>query len=94
MDSRETPDLLGHVTRISADSFLDDVTGQAFYLAEIQMDDGEVARLPEPYKRTVYLRYFKGHSAAQIAHAEQLPAAEPLKQREIPIYCSCWWKLA
>ncbi|WP_298561680.1 HlyD family type I secretion periplasmic adaptor subunit [uncultured Aliiroseovarius sp.] len=46
-NSRETPDLLGHVTRISADSFVDDVTGQAFYVAEIQMDEGEIARLPE-----------------------------------------------
>ncbi|SPF75086.1 Type I secretion system membrane fusion protein PrsE [Aliiroseovarius pelagivivens] len=46
-NSRETPDLQGHVTRMSADSFVDDVTGQPFYLAEIQMDEGEIARLPE-----------------------------------------------
>lgn len=46
-NSRETPDLLGRVTRLSADSFVDDVTGQSFYLAEVQMDEGEIARLPE-----------------------------------------------
>lgn len=46
-NSRETPDLLGRVTRLSADSFVDDVTGQSFYLAEVQMEEGEIARLPE-----------------------------------------------
>lgn len=46
-NSRETPDLLGRVTRMSADSFMDDVTGQSFYLAEVQLDEGQIERLPE-----------------------------------------------
>ncbi|TQV70492.1 HlyD family type I secretion periplasmic adaptor subunit [Aliiroseovarius halocynthiae] len=46
-NSRETPDLLGRVTRVSADSFVDDVTGQPYYQAEVQLDDGQIKRLPE-----------------------------------------------
>lgn len=46
-NSRETPDLLGRVTRVSADSFIDDVTGQPYYQAEVQLDDGQIKRLPE-----------------------------------------------
>ncbi|MCK0143962.1 HlyD family type I secretion periplasmic adaptor subunit [Aliiroseovarius sp. F20344] len=46
-NSRETPDLLGRVTRMSADSFVDDGTGQSFYQAEVQLEDGEIERLPK-----------------------------------------------
>ncbi|WP_424938882.1 HlyD family type I secretion periplasmic adaptor subunit [Aliiroseovarius sp. S253] len=46
-NSRETPDLLGRVTQLSADSFSDELTGQSFYLAEVQLDDEQIARLPE-----------------------------------------------
>ncbi|WP_298568590.1 HlyD family type I secretion periplasmic adaptor subunit [uncultured Aliiroseovarius sp.] len=45
-DSAEAPDLLGHVVKVSADAFSDDTTGRSFYRAEIQLDEGEIARLP------------------------------------------------
>lgn len=46
-DQRETPDLHGQVTKLSADAFTDEATGTAFYRAEIVLDEGEVAKLPQ-----------------------------------------------
>lgn len=46
-NSRDTPDLLGRVTRMSADSFVDETSGISFYQAEVQLDEGQIERLPE-----------------------------------------------
>ncbi len=46
-NSRATPDLFGTVTQISADAFVDENTGQSFYRAEIELPEGEMAKLPE-----------------------------------------------
>ncbi len=46
-DQRRTPELKGHVTLVSADSFQDDNSSLAYYRAEVQLDEGEVERLPE-----------------------------------------------
>lgn len=45
-DQRETPDLAGHVTKLSADAFADEQTGATFYRAEVALDDGEITKLP------------------------------------------------
>ena len=45
-DQRRTPELLGTVTLVSADIFQDDVTGAAFYQAEVQLNAGEIEKLP------------------------------------------------
>lgn len=45
-DQRRTPELLGKVTLVSADIFQDEATGQAYYQSEVQLDEGEIARLP------------------------------------------------
>ncbi len=44
-DSRTTPEIEGHVTKVSADVFTDDATGQSYYLAEMLPKDGELAKL-------------------------------------------------
>ena len=36
----------GRVTLLSADAFADDVTGQSYYRAEVQVNAGEMQRLP------------------------------------------------
>ena len=46
-DQRRTPELFGRVTQISADAFQNEQSGQSFYRAEVQLDDGEMAKLPE-----------------------------------------------
>ena len=46
-DQRRTPELNGHVTQVSADSFTDEGTNLSYYRAEVQMDEGEAERLPE-----------------------------------------------
>ena len=46
-DRRDTPDLFGHVSNLSADAFHDEATGAAFYRVEVEMNEGEAARLPE-----------------------------------------------
>ena len=46
-DQRDTPDIFGQVAKLSADAFRDDTTGATFYRAEIVMNAGEAARLPE-----------------------------------------------
>ncbi len=45
-DQRRTPELFGHVTKISADAFQDQQTRASFYRTEIVLNDGEAARLP------------------------------------------------
>ncbi len=44
-DSRTTPQLLGTVTKVSADAFTDERTGQSFYTAEILPKPGEIDKL-------------------------------------------------
>ena len=45
-DQRRTPELIGRVTLVSADIFQDEATGQSFYQAEVQLNEGEIGRLP------------------------------------------------
>ncbi len=47
LDQRNTPELYGEVIQISADAFEDEVTGQSYYRAEITLNQGEMAKLPE-----------------------------------------------
>ncbi|MBR9652914.1 HlyD family type I secretion periplasmic adaptor subunit [Thalassovita aquimarina] len=47
LDQRSTPELSGRVSKVSADAFTDEKTGRSFYRAEILMNDGEMAKLPE-----------------------------------------------
>ena len=47
LSQRETPEIFGEVVNISADSFVDDVTRQPYYRAEIVLRPGEAAKLPE-----------------------------------------------
>lgn len=47
LDQRTTPELKGHVSKVSADAFTDDKTGYSYYRAEIVMEDGEIEKLPE-----------------------------------------------
>lgn len=50
LDQRNTPELFGAVTKVSADAFTDEQTGIAYYRAEIVLQDGEVAKLPDNVK--------------------------------------------
>lgn len=43
--ARDTPHLKGRVTLVSADALTDSQTGVAYYTAELQLDEGEQARL-------------------------------------------------
>ena len=45
-DPNVTPELLGYVDQISADTFVDETSGQRFYQAEIHINLGELDRLP------------------------------------------------
>ena len=45
LDLRNLPDLMGQVTQISADAFVDERSGASFYRAEVALDAGEMARL-------------------------------------------------
>jgi HlyD family secretion protein len=47
LDQRTTPELYGTVAVVSADAFSDNATGVSYYRAEIQLNDGELARLPD-----------------------------------------------
>lgn len=47
LDQRQTPELTGSVTQISADAFQNETSGQSFYRAEIILDEGETDKLPE-----------------------------------------------
>jgi len=44
-DNRTTPELKGHIVRISADAFVDDRNRSSYYRVEIVLDAGEIARL-------------------------------------------------
>ena len=46
-DQRRTPELLGTVTLISADAFQNDATQASYYRVELQLNEGEIDRLPE-----------------------------------------------
>lgn len=47
LDQRETPELFGHVVKLSPDAFQDEATRQSYYRAEIVLQDGEMDRLPQ-----------------------------------------------
>jgi HlyD family secretion protein len=47
LDQRLTPELFGTVQLVSADAFEDDARGVSYYRAEIQLNEGELAKLPE-----------------------------------------------
>jgi len=44
-DQRTTPEVMGHVVRVSADVFTDDITGQTYYAADIIPQPDELAKL-------------------------------------------------
>ena len=46
LDQRQTPELFGEVTQVSADAFTDEARGFSFYRAEIVLNPGEIDRLP------------------------------------------------
>ncbi len=46
-DQRRTPELSGRVTQVSADAFEDEASRASYYRAEIELDEGEQAKLPE-----------------------------------------------
>jgi len=47
LDQRQTPELFGTVMLISADSFEDEASRQPYYRAEIELNEGELDKLPE-----------------------------------------------
>jgi HlyD family secretion protein len=47
LDQRQTPELFGTITQISADAFDDQNSGLTFYRAEIEVNEGELTKLPE-----------------------------------------------
>lgn len=47
LDQRTTPELFGTVTQLSADAFEDPNSRMSFYRAEIILDEGEMAKLPD-----------------------------------------------
>ena len=47
LDQRTTPELFGTVAQVSPDAFTDDATQMSYYRTEIDLDDGQMARLPE-----------------------------------------------
>ena len=47
LDQRTTPELYGTVALVSADAFTDSNTSASYYRAEIQLNDGEMDRLPD-----------------------------------------------
>ncbi|KZY36453.1 hypothetical protein A3731_43370 [Roseovarius sp. HI0049] len=47
LNQRQTPELSGRVMKVSPDAFSDQETGIRYYKAEIILNDGEMAKLPE-----------------------------------------------
>ena len=47
LDQRRTPELYGHVVTLSADAFVDEARGTSYYRAEIALNAGELAKLPD-----------------------------------------------
>ena len=45
-DQRRTPELQGKVTLVSADAFQNENSGQSYYRAEVELDPGQMDRLP------------------------------------------------
>lgn len=45
LNQRTTPELIGQVLQVSADAIEDEVTGQAYYRAEIALNPGEIDKL-------------------------------------------------
>ncbi len=45
-DQRRTPELKGEVTLISADAFQNENSGLSYYRAEVQLNEGEIDKLP------------------------------------------------
>lgn len=46
-DTKNTPDLTGHVTNLSADAFTDEGSGVSYYRTEIHLEEGALAKLPD-----------------------------------------------
>ncbi len=46
-DARTTPELFGVVLQVSADAFVNQQSQTSFYRAEIQLNEGEIAKLPQ-----------------------------------------------
>lgn len=47
LDQRQTPELVGTVKQISADAFVDEASQVSYYRAEIELNEGEIDKLPE-----------------------------------------------
>jgi HlyD family secretion protein len=47
LDQRQTPELFGKVSQVSADAFEQEGTGLSYYRAEVELNEGEIDRLPE-----------------------------------------------
>ncbi|MEP1328080.1 HlyD family type I secretion periplasmic adaptor subunit [Pseudophaeobacter sp.] len=47
LDQRQTPELFGKVSLVSADAFQDQNNGISYYRAEIELNESELSRLPE-----------------------------------------------
>lgn len=45
--AQDTPELFGYVSKVSADAFTDENTGANYYRAEVALNEGEAARLPQ-----------------------------------------------
>lgn len=45
-DQRRTPELFGKVVQVSADAFTDEASRMSYYRAQIELNEGEAARLP------------------------------------------------
>jgi HlyD family secretion protein len=46
-NQRVTPELMGRVTQISADAFQDQQSRMSYYRADIEIEEGELSKLPE-----------------------------------------------
>ncbi|MGH1463843.1 MAG: HlyD family type I secretion periplasmic adaptor subunit [Cognatishimia sp.] len=46
-DQRKTPELFGKISLVSADIFVEEASGQSYYRAEVLMNEGELAKLPD-----------------------------------------------
>ena len=44
---RETPEVLGRIVQVSADAFTDEQSRRSYYRADIEIEEGELAKLPE-----------------------------------------------
>jgi HlyD family secretion protein len=52
LHDRELPILEGEITRVSADSFIDEKTGQSFFTAEVVVPETEIAKIMKVRKTT------------------------------------------